>query len=273
MFIDNVVSDELQKTLKFEPQFFSCSSTQQKIAASVFQPFYAQLAERSQLTNQPLEVLERMGTPTYRKLMVLDFPSWSQQVHGLFPDHLSKYHLRTAFGFVAGAPISSIEDEDLVSLKFEMKRWWFLPGHNIHNILGPYCFAVGNPAAPELWFAIVPLDEKRHILEISIYSRNASRAMQIYYRVAHNFFNLVAQESVREDLKLYQRYSDRDRAYRFLIAKARDCDDKQKGYVSATATMQNMFQKRFGDRLEQIEKTARKITVPLVEYFDNKTDL
>ncbi len=150
MFLKDSVANDLQQllgTCHYGDTWWCCN---QKVSASLFGSFYAKLIEKSQMTNQPLNVLNGLGIPTYRKLLLLNFPSWSQQVHSLFPQYLRKYYQQPSLRFVVGAPLEGTENRDFLSLIFETSCAWVVKGYNTHSVLGPYCFAVGQPNAPHL---------------------------------------------------------------------------------------------------------------------------
>ncbi len=93
--------------------------------------------------------------------------------------------------------------------------------------------------------------------------------MQGYYRVAHPFFDQIVNKSVRGGFMLYQQYSDHQRAYQILTTPYRESDSYLKRNLSAAADMQQMFRKRFSDRLHQTEAVAQKISNPLRQYLSN----
>lgn len=224
-------------------------------SASIFGPFYRKLVETSMqtLTREPLNILNTLGQPTFRIIERLPFSFWSQIVHALYPCHLSRYHKQTAFGFVTGDVINYESGEQTGSVHFEMNRFYILPGTNTHNFYGPLLFGVGEFANPHLVFGIIPESEQSHLLEVSIYGKNTSYLMQVYYKLISKLFTTIAIKSIHEDAALYQRYSNKSTALKFLLNKDRT---KEK---SPTTCIRSMYSSHFSQILEKIELTAMKV--------------
>lgn len=221
---------------------------------SAFGSFYRKLLNVvPKLTEEPLELLASLGSPTFRCVEHIPFSMWAQIVHALSPCHLSQYHKQTAFGFKTGKVLDSkgyfetATGSQAGSVHFEMARLHLFPGTNTHNYYGPFLFGVGEFHKPHLVFGIIPDGSDAHFLEVSVYSKNTSRSMQLYYMFVHGFFMAIARKSIEEDRLLYQRYSKKTEAERFLHGSSKS------KFLSPTECMRSMYSQSFASLMTEIE--------------------
>ena len=226
---------------------------------SLFKTSYKKILNKvPELTKEPLNLLDSLGSPTFRCVEYLPFSMWAQIVHALSPCHLSQYHKQTAFGFKTGRVLGSKSyfetktGNQAGSVHFEMARFHLFPGTNTHNYYGPLLFGVGEFYKPHLVFGIVPDGPHAHFLEVAVYSKNTSRLMQSYYLLVRSLFLAIAKKSIEEDLVLYQRYSDKSEADRFLRGSSKS------KRLSPTECLRNMYHKSFTPLMKEIEYAALK---------------
>ena len=234
----------------------------------MFKLFYHKLLEASpSLSRIPLNLLESLGTPTFSVVKRVPFPFWSQLAHALYPCHLGKYHKQTAFGFTTGNVINYQIEEQAASVSFEMNRFYFFPGTNIHSFYGPLLFGVGEFMKPHLLFCIIPESKNSHLLEISIYASNSSTFMSMYYKMVSDFFNLIAIKSIDEDRSIYQKYSNLSVAKRFIF--------NHRGINTSTPTtcICSLYSYLFPNILEMIESRTQIIWENLNSTYHNNDSI